>query len=227
MYVSAHPLAGLKKVLAKKFELAGKLTAKDVGKTKTVGGIITGLRKMITKKTGQMMAFLVLEDPTGTIEVSLFPKVFAQFGNQIEKDELITATGRLEFRNDVFQVSAHEIKRVDLEKVRAKAESDGFLDDSTGRAAARVSLEEKELLPEPPLQARIFQITLPDSADADLLQKLKSLLVGAKSESGSGVDILIPDGPKKMKRIKVPFKVGVGETLVAEIQQLTEGIQVS
>lgn len=227
MYVSAHPLAGLKKVLSKKFDLANKLTSKDVGKTKTVGGIITGLRKMITKKTGQMMAFLVLEDPTGTVEVSLFPKVFAQFGNQIEKDELITATGRLEFRNDIFQISAHEIKRIDLEKVRAKAESDGFLDSSTGRAEARVAPEEKEAIAELPAQPKIFQITLPVSANPELLSELKKLLIGAKSESGSGIDILIPDGPKKFKRIKVPFKVGVGETLVSEILRLVEGVRVS
>ncbi|MFH1546405.1 MAG: DNA polymerase III subunit alpha [Patescibacteria group bacterium] len=219
MYISAHPLAGLRKALGKKIHLAEKLNKKDVGKTHTVGGIVTNFRKLVTKKSGQTMAFITLEDPTGAIEVSVFPKVFAQFGEQIEKDELLTATGRLEFRNDVFQISAHEIKKLDLEKIRAKAEADGFLDDSNGKAQPKISekVEAVEL-------AKPLQINLPANADPAILPKLKQLLVSAKSEAGAVVEILIPVSAKKMKRVKVPFKVGVGEILEAEIKRLGAGV---
>ncbi len=222
MYVSAHPLAGLKKALGKKVHLAEKLNKKEVGKTHTVGGIVTNFRKLVTKKSGQQMAFLTLEDPTGTVEVSVFPKVFAQFADQIEKDELLTATGRLEFRNDSFQLSAHELKRLDLERMRAKAEKDGFLDDSNGRSEPKVAKETtKEVKPVKPLQ-----IKLPADVDPAILPKLKQLLVTAKSEAGAVVEILIPSGDK-LKRVKVPFKVGVGEDLEKEIGKLGEGVVIN
>jgi len=222
MYVSAHPLAGLRKVLGKKFHLAEKLEKKNVGKTHTVGGIVTNFRKILTKKSGQMMAFLTLEDPTGVVEVSIFPKVFSQFGEKIEKDELLTATGRLEFRNDTFQISAHEIGKIDLERLRSKAEADGFIDDSNGRAEVKIVEEVPEIKLVKPLQ-----IKLPADLDASLLPKLKQLLVGSKSEVGAVVEILIPENSKKVKRVKVPFLVGVGEDLEKEILSLGEGVEVT
>ncbi|MFA6458285.1 MAG: DNA polymerase III subunit alpha [Patescibacteria group bacterium] len=221
MYISAHPLAGLKKALGKKFHLVEKLEKKNVGKTFTVGGIITNFRKILTKKSGQMMAFVTLEDPTGIIEVSLFPKVFAQFGEQIEKDELVTATGRLEFRNDVFQISANEIKKIDLERLRKNAEENGFIDDSNGKSAPKIS----EPLPEVKL-ATPLQISLPADADPAILPQLKQLLVAAKSEVGALVEILIAEDAKKVKRVKVPFQVAIGEDLEKAIQGLAAGITI-
>jgi DNA polymerase-3 subunit alpha len=222
MYVSAHPLAGLRKVLGKKFHLAEKLEKKNVGKTHTVGGIVTNFRKILTKKSGQMMAFLTLEDPTGVVEVSIFPKVFSQFGEKIEKDELLTATGRLEFRNDTFQISAHEIGKIDLERLRSKAEADGFIDDSNGRAEVKIVEEVPEIKLVKPLQ-----IKLPADLDAALLPKLKQLLVSSKSEVGAVIEILIPENSKKVKRVKVPFLVGVGEDLEKEILGLGEGVEIT
>lgn len=219
MYVSAHPLAGLRKALGKKIHLVEKLDKKDLGKTHTVGGIVTQFRKLITKKSKQMMAFATVEDPTGSIEVSIFPKVFAKFGEQIEKDELLSVTGRLEFRNDSFQISAHEITRLDLEKIREKAEQDGFIDDSNGKPDPKVLETPEELQP-----AKALQIKLPADVDPSLLPKLKQLLVAAKSETGAVVEIIIPIDEKKAKRVKVPFKVGIGGALEQEITNLAEGI---
>ena len=222
MYISAHPLAGLRKTLGKKFHLVEKLEKKNVGKTHSVGGIVTQFRKIITKKSGQMMAFVTLEDPTGVVEVSLFPKVFAQFGDQIEKDELLTATGRLEFRNEVFQISAHEIKKIDLERLRKNAEANGFIDDSSGRPTPKIiePLEEIKI-------AKPLQISIPTDADPVILPKLKQLLVNSKSESGARVEILIPENAKKTKRIKVPFAVAIGEDLENAIKNLASGVKIN
>ncbi|MFH0776124.1 MAG: DNA polymerase III subunit alpha, partial [Patescibacteria group bacterium] len=221
MYVSAHPLAGLKKALGKKVHLVEKLDKKNVGKTFTVGGIVTQFRKIMTKKSSQMMAFATIEDPTGAIEISLFPKVFAQFGDQIEKDELVTATGRLEFRNDVFQISAHEIKKLDLEHLRQSAEKDGFIDDSNGKAAPKLSEPLEEIVLALPLQ-----IELPVETDPAILLQLKQLLTAAKSEAGALVEILIPIDAKKVKRVKVPFAVAIGADLEETIQNLAAGIKI-
>jgi DNA polymerase III alpha subunit len=221
MYISAHPLAGLRKALGKKFHLVEKLERKNVGKTHSVGGIVTQFRKIITKKSGQMMAFVTLEDPTGIVEVSLFPKVFAQFGDQIEKDELISATGRLEFRNDVFQISAHEIKKIDLERLRKNAEASGFLDDSSGRPAPKIAEPSAEIQIAP-----ATQIAIPIDSDPAILPKLKQLLVNSKSEVGARIEILIPENAKKTKRVKVPFAVAIGTDLENAIKNLAAGIEI-
>ncbi|MFA5352357.1 MAG: DNA polymerase III subunit alpha [Candidatus Gracilibacteria bacterium] len=222
MYVSAHPLAGLQSYLSKKAHLVSKLDKKNVGKTHTVGGIVTSFRKMVTKKSGQTMGFIMLEDPTGAIEVSVFPKVFADYGDQIQVDEMLLATGRLEQRNGVMQLSAHELKRVDLEKMRESAEKSGYLDKSDGRVKHKVVEEEEEKIP----LAQPLTITLASSVNPEILPQLKQLLVQNKSEVGAVVEILIQTEEGKPKRVKVPFTIGVGETLLEEIKKLSEGISV-
>jgi hypothetical protein len=131
------------------------------------------------------------------------------------------ATGRLEYRNETFQVSAHEIKKIDLERLRQNAEANGFLDDSTGRPTPKIveSAEEIQMV-------KPFQIALPAEADPAILPKLKQLLVSARSETGALVEILIPINSKKIKRVRVPFSVAIGEDLEKEIKDLTGGIQV-
>ncbi len=222
MYVSSHPLAGLKKYLGKKVNLIEKLSQKQVGKEVVVGGILTSARKLTTKKTGQMMAFLKLEDPTGEIEVSVFPRVYTVYGAQIVEDELLTVHGKLEYRSDTFQIIANEIKQLSLEKMRAKAKESGFLDQSTGRAVKKSLPQESYEVLEPAIR-QPFQIKLPATADPVILPKIKSLLVANRSEKvGIDVEILIQGADDQVKRVKVPFKVGIGNTLEAEIKKLIE-----
>jgi DNA polymerase-3 subunit alpha len=225
MYVSSHPLAGLKKYLGKKAVLIEKLDKKNTGMETSVGGIVTAVRKMITKKTGQTMAFFTLEDPTGMIEVSVFAKTYADYGNQIVEGEMLMVSGRLDWRNDAFQVSAYELKQVDLEKMRIRAEESGFLDNSTGRAPKKIvtELEEGEEESAAELHAILpYQIKLGANADPAILPKIKALLVASRDEeTGTLVEILIGDsGSQSAKRVKVPFKVGVGQTLEEEIGKL-------
>lgn len=233
VYVSAHPLTGLKEILRQKIELVQNLKQKEVGKIKTVGGLITNIHKIVTKKTQQQMAFVTLEDPTGTIEVSFFPKINALYKELITLDEFITVTGRLEFRNDHFNLSAQEVTKVDLEKLRKRAQQEGLLGTEvptklTAQQSPEQGAKNPELgkQPQPNLGAKI-QINLPSSTDPAVLPKLKELLISAKSEHGTPAEILIPLDAQKNQRIKVPFKVGLGTNLVQEICGLAEGIGIA
>jgi DNA polymerase-3 subunit alpha len=53
LYVSSHPLAGMKTYIGRKARLIGDLTMKEVGKKITVAGIQEGIKKIRTKKGSQ------------------------------------------------------------------------------------------------------------------------------------------------------------------------------
>lgn len=60
----------------------------------TAGGLIAGITVKITKSNKQM-AFVTLDDMTGTIEVILFSQVFEKYRHDLIKDSPVIVNGRL------------------------------------------------------------------------------------------------------------------------------------
>ncbi len=72
LYVSSHPLAPLRDQLARKVDVPLRALGDLAdGKVITVGGIVSGLRQLLTKK-GDQMAVAELDDITATAEVVVF-----------------------------------------------------------------------------------------------------------------------------------------------------------
>ena len=66
----------------------------------TVGGILTGLKRRKTKK-GDMMATFLLEDLEGSIEVVVFPELYARTASTLAEDALMLVGGRAELDDRV------------------------------------------------------------------------------------------------------------------------------
>jgi DNA polymerase-3 subunit alpha len=137
MYVSSHPLAGLRKYIGKKAQLIGSLTNKEIGKRITLAGIEEGIKKLTTKK-GESMAILTLEDPTGKMEVTLFPRVYADAAAIIEQpDTVLVVAGTLDLRAGQMQMRADAIKRASLSTMVVNAKKEGFFDEEEFRSGLR------------------------------------------------------------------------------------------
>ncbi|MBQ9973171.1 MAG: DNA polymerase III subunit alpha [Firmicutes bacterium] len=69
------------------------------GMSVTVAGIISSKKTLITK-SNKMMAFVDLEDLSGTIEVIVFPNIFEKCRSLIEEDKVIVVKGTLNFKEE-------------------------------------------------------------------------------------------------------------------------------
>ena len=75
LYVSDHPLSAIRDQLRRKIDTAmTELGARRDGDVVTVGGIVSGLKQMTTKR-GEPMVFLTL-DVVGSTEVVVFNSVY-------------------------------------------------------------------------------------------------------------------------------------------------------
>ncbi len=105
-YISGHPLDDLRE------KFSALKTSKDldkyIGRRVKVGGLITDVRRIMTKR-GASMAFLKLEDFDGTIEVTLFPNVFSKSFNVVLPDEVVIVEGRVDSSNDTLAILADSI----------------------------------------------------------------------------------------------------------------------
>ena len=108
VYVSGHPLdeyaAMWKKhisAMSTDFELddeTGEPKVKVDSKA-TIGGMIMA-KSVKPTKTGQLMAYLTIEDLVGTVEVIVFPRTFSTYRNIIERTDKLFITGRVNANAD-------------------------------------------------------------------------------------------------------------------------------
>ena len=108
VYISGHPLDEYARELAS-LEINSRFLAElaerpDHGMTYDqrvvrMGGLIAE-KKMKAVKSGNMMAFVQLEDLYGVTEVLVFPKVYERVSAQLLADEAVVMTGKLSVRED-------------------------------------------------------------------------------------------------------------------------------
>jgi DNA polymerase III subunit alpha len=122
LYVSGHPLAGVEHVLSAQSDasvpdiLDG--TVPDRGMI-TVGGILTGLQRRLTKK-GDPWASATLEDLTGGVEVAFFPKVYAETALLLAEDAVVLIKGRVARSEDRLSLHAQSVVVPDLSTAAGK-----------------------------------------------------------------------------------------------------------
>lgn len=114
-YISSHPLSKHTKIL-KNYATATSETLPEFSHQAevTMGGIIDNLKEILTKK-GDKMAFLTLQDLSGSCEVVVFPSVYKTTMSFVQKDQLIYVRGKVDARDDSPKILADEI--VPLEEV--------------------------------------------------------------------------------------------------------------
>ena len=85
LYVSDHPLMGAERALRRYADTTlTELKEMREGEMRTVGGVVTALARKYTKR-GDLMATFVLEDLGGAVEVMVFPKTMANFGELLDR----------------------------------------------------------------------------------------------------------------------------------------------
>jgi DNA polymerase-3 subunit alpha len=65
----------------------------------TCGGIVTEIRKTITKNGNREMAFAKIEDLYGTIDLTIFPNNYKYLKNLLSEDSMATFKGKLNIRS--------------------------------------------------------------------------------------------------------------------------------
>ena len=105
-YLSAHPLERYRDFIQKTGipPIREVLSAQDEGTYKegaavTVMGIVQS-RHVKTTKNDAAMAFITLDDGSGSIEVVVFPRVLDKYGGLLTVDSVVLVTGRTSIREE-------------------------------------------------------------------------------------------------------------------------------
>ncbi|MFH1690814.1 MAG: DNA polymerase III subunit alpha [Candidatus Eisenbacteria bacterium] len=100
MYVSGHPLARYERELST-FATATTLDLVEMEDDEPVrlGGIITHV-KTTTDRKGEQMAFITLEDFSGSVELVVFSSIYAKKSEVIHRDAAVIVDGKVSTREE-------------------------------------------------------------------------------------------------------------------------------
>ncbi len=109
VYTMSHPLQNMDAELRRITTCTCvELDERYDGRGVTLAGLVTSVRVINTKK-GDQMAFVQLEDLSGGVEVTIFPRVYAEYRAKLVVDELVLVRGTAQTRNNATSVLADSI----------------------------------------------------------------------------------------------------------------------
>lgn len=113
LYVSDHPLNSYQT----QFRLENVTPIKNISVNTTgsikIGGVITKIRKIITK-TGRPMLFSNVEDLTSKIELVVFPNVLEKNPEVWKENNIVVARGKINDRDGALKMLCDEVKTMAL-----------------------------------------------------------------------------------------------------------------
>ncbi len=209
VYISGHPLKEFAKYLDQNSTPISKLNNDHDGRRIKVGGMITKVQKIITKK-GDPMVFATLEDKTTSVEILVFPGLLAENPSIWRQDNVVLVSGKVNLRDGQLKVLADKVREV----------------------GSQMSLEGEEGKEREPSEENVARagseslyLKIPKVGTKEMLTKLKKVLLKFVGE-GTVVLLLPQDGG--FKKVKIKSKVEICPGLLDELKNLlsSESVQV-
>lgn len=226
LYLSQHPLDMFGDFLSEQTAPLKELKKEHDGKPVTVGGVVTDMREILTKK-GDKMAFVKVEDKTGEVEVILFPSTYQQTMGVWERDKVVLIHGKVNARDregrptDDIKIMVDDAREITAEQAAAY-KATGRKPKVPKAVKKKVSLSAMK----GPGAKAVDEVTAPpervyvrliNTADSNLLMSLKATI----DENRGPTDVVLVLGPDASKQaIKLPTGMNSAETALSKLQQL-------
>ena len=113
-YLSANPLKSL--MHRAESLITHRINQLDanyhLGQTVTLAGAISKLKQIYTKKSNAAMAFITLEDDSGSIEGVVFPKIYEQHKALLVEGSNVLVKGKVDARDEALSLMVQEVEAI-------------------------------------------------------------------------------------------------------------------
>ncbi len=194
VYISEHPLSQVLPRLRDVVTVhAGSLSEDSNGQQAVVAGMVQRVRRHITRK-GDEMAFVTLEDLQGTVDIVVFPRVWAQTKDLWQPETILVLGGKIDAgRRDEPNLLCDWVKTPD--QVALPAEQEAPQPDAPPVLAVQ-----------PASGPRVVRVTLTrsgqQSRDVQTLRQVWDMLVGY--QGGDRFVIRVVGGAEKPVELDFP-----------------------
>jgi len=194
LYLSSHPLKEYEQVLVKLGADIKAVKADLTERSVKIAGIITKVKNILTKK-GDQMCFAEIEDRTGTVELVVFPRVFAESRPLLEPDKIVRISGRVSPKDNEVKILVNKIDEL---------KPDG-----------KIEIKPKKKNVEPGDKRVVLPI--PKDADPAIFNKLK--IVFEKFPGPVRVDLQLSSGDSQ-KQLATDFMVNPNSRFKEQVKKI-------
>ena len=101
LFVSSHPLKDMRhQVRREAGHLISQLAEAPDGTVTTIVGMISAVKRITTKKSGESMAFVTVEGLEGSVEMLCFPAVYQENKDLLVEDKVVKIKGRVDHKDE-------------------------------------------------------------------------------------------------------------------------------
>lgn len=113
-YITGHPLSRFREaLLLSKIKGMSELEDCNDKDEVQVAGVVSTIKKIKTKGKSESMAYLTLEDEEGSVEAIVFPELYRNMADVLNKDRLIVIKGTVDKTEKGTKVVSREIARLE------------------------------------------------------------------------------------------------------------------
>lgn len=175
----------------------GEISEENINQQVTIGGVISEIKKVITKRNAQEMAFIKVFDGTSEVECVVFPKIYALNKQILEKETVILAYGKIDKREEVFSFIIDSLEKFDPENPPNQVDAKTSAYELVGKNS--------------------LEIKIPKDIDSDLLKMINQTL--RQFPGDMPISILIHSG-ENYKKLNIAFTAKADPELISSIEHL-------
>ncbi|PIR95169.1 DNA polymerase III subunit alpha [Candidatus Falkowbacteria bacterium CG10_big_fil_rev_8_21_14_0_10_37_6] len=206
LYISDHPFNEYEAVLANAIIPLHQLTSALSGEFVNVAGVISVIKKIVTKNNQNMM-FVRIEDKVSNIELLVFPRLLEKDATIWQDGNAVICRGRLSNKDNELKVLCDKAEILELGKAQSIAakfiklkKSKGYKSGNGNFNSAGASKPAESSQPQ-----QFLKIKINDFSNQSLLSQIKELILASKGNSK--VLFYIPNG-NDLKVVETGFRVG-------------------
>ncbi len=113
-YITGHPLTKFDTLLSRiKAKKTSDLEHAPDKAEVLIGGILRTVKKKNVKSSGELMAYLTLEDDEGSVEVIIFPTLYKSVFQQLKKDAVVLVKGSIDKDEKGIRIRGLEVSNLE------------------------------------------------------------------------------------------------------------------
>ncbi len=197
-YLTENPLAVLLEALSSRrsHQIRDLAQISRTTQTVKVGGLVTQVKVVLTKNQGQEMAFVKIEDDSGSIEGVVFPKVYSRTKQCWGKERVVFIEGYLQTREGNKNLIINEASLIEKEE----------LIDKSQKESSEANLD--------------FELEISSRITPRKLVEINKIL---KQNQGKDKIVLIfVDYLGRRKRMPLPFGINYSKEIKEKIKKIIE-----
>jgi DNA polymerase-3 subunit alpha len=181
-YLSEHPFSAFADKVGSETTLCGQIDAELAGQTVVVAGLVVSAHHLFTREQKPFVS-AILEDLSGSIEIMVWPKIFADTKELWQEGNILEVGGRVRVREERVQINCDQVRQYQPEAAPLELESappPAELPEAAKKAAKKVVKKAAEETAAAPEKGRRLVIHLTQTSDAEnditYLNKLINIL---------------------------------------------------